>query len=186
LPYRALLDQQANEVQRGRWQAMYDKAELTDAQKALLASFQRHMKVLCVTGVWCGDCVNACPIYQRIAEASPAIDLRFIHRPMRFDAEDGAPDTLLMNELSICGGARVPVLVFLSEDGYECERYGERTLATYRSKVSKMEGLTCPIGVAPPDDLLAANVAEWLQHFERVQLMLLTSPRLTQLHAVAQ
>lgn len=181
--YSSFLEKHATLDQAARWKTLYDQVALSDHQQALLSSFTRDMRVLCVAGPWCGDCVNACPIYQRIAEASSRIDLRFVNRSMRFDPNDGHADTEVMNELSLCGGARVPVLVFLSEDGYECERFGERTLATYRNKVAKMEGLSCPIGVAAPDDLLNANVAEWLDHFERVQLMLLTSPRLTQLHA---
>jgi hypothetical protein len=75
----------------------------------------------------------------------------------------------------------------MSEDWYECERFGERTLATYRDKAFKKlantHGASCPTGlVLPKDDLLAANIAEWLGHFERVQWMLLTSPRLSKLH----
>ncbi len=96
----------------------------------------------------------------------------------------------MARELSICGGPRVPVLVWLSEDWQECGRFGERTLATYRSKAQKMlankEGASCPTGLfAPEKDLLAANVAEWLGYFERVQWMLLTSPRLMKLHGEA-
>lgn len=182
VPYEMLIRQHANEAQAARWQQMYESVRLTAAQQALLSGFTRKMHVLCVAGVWCGDCVNACPIFQRFAEASPAIALRFVHRAMHFNAEDASSETRLMNELSICGGPRVPMLVFLSEDWYECERFGERTLATYRSKALRMEGLSCPIGAAPADDLLSANVAEWLEHFERVQLMLLTSPRLMALH----
>ncbi|MHB2019913.1 MAG: thioredoxin family protein [Candidatus Xenobia bacterium] len=183
LPYAPFVEKYGTEAQQARWRAMYDQVALSDAQQALLRSFVRRMNVLVLAGVWCGDCVNACPIWQRFAEACPALDMRFIHRPMHFDPQDPSPDTALANELRICGGPRVPVLVFLSEDWYECERFGERTLATYRSKVANAEGLSCPIGLVPPQDLLAANVAEWLEHFERVQLMLLTSPRLMQLHS---
>ncbi|HTV47206.1 MAG TPA: thioredoxin family protein [Phycisphaerae bacterium] len=166
-----------------RWNDMYKAVVLTEQQKQLLAGFHRRMYVLCLAGVWCGDCVNACPIFERFAEASPAINLKFVHRPQKFDPSAGDPATQLANELSICGGPRVPVLVFISEDWFECERFGERTLATYRKKAANMHSTACPTGlVAPPADILAANVAEWLEHFERVQLMLLTSPRLMKLH----
>ncbi len=141
------------------------------------------MYVLCLAGVWCGDCVNACPIFQRIAEATDKIDLRFVNRAQKFDSSAADAGTKLANELSICGGPRVPVLVFLSQDWFECERFGERTLATYRTKVAAMQGAACSTGLfGPPADLLRANVAEWLTHFERVQLMLQTSPRLTKLN----
>jgi thiol-disulfide isomerase/thioredoxin len=183
LPYGPFLEKFGTADHREKWRRLYEAVTLTVAQRALLAGFQRKMPVVCLAGPWCGDCVNACPIFQKIAEASPQIDLRFINRPQRFDPHATDLDTAVANELSICGAPRVPVLLFLSEDWYECERFGERTLATYRDKVAKMQGLSCPTGLsAPPQDILAANTAEWLTHFERVQFMLLTSPRLQKLH----
>src|SRR5205814_1494182 len=73
-------------------------------------------------------------------------------------------DTAVARELSMCGGSRVPMLLFLSEDWYECERFGERTLVTYREKVRKklasIEGASCPTGlVAPETEVMAANMA---------------------------
>ncbi len=183
LPYGPFLEKFGTPEHRERWSRVYAAATLTDAQRTMLAGFVRKMNVLCLSGPWCGDCVNACPIYQKIAEASPMIDLRFINRPQQFDPRAGDNATALANELSICGGPRVPMLVFISEDWYECERFGDRTLATYLDKVSKMQGLTCSTGLfTPPQDLLSANIAEWLTHFERIQLMLLTSARLMKLH----
>jgi thiol-disulfide isomerase/thioredoxin len=183
MPYGQLLEQCADTQQRQRWQNVYDSAGLSDQQKSLLAGFRRKMNVLCLTGVWCGDCVNACPIFQRIAEAADTVDLRFVHREQKFDPAATDAGTKLANELSICGGPRVPVFVFLSQDGFECERFGERTLATYRMKVASMQGAACSTGLfGPPTDLLQANIAEWLTHFERVQLMLQTSPRLMKLN----
>jgi hypothetical protein len=207
LPYEPFLQKYATPEHRDRWARVYAAAALTPAQVDLLATFRRKMNVLCMAGPWCGDCVNACPIYQRIAEASPLINLRFINRVQNFDAAvtsagDLSPgqsgphggyasvdawDVAAARELSICGGPRVPMLVFLSEDGYECERYGERTLVTYREKAMKLlantVGASCPTGLMlPAADVLSANVAEWFTHFERVQWMLLTSPRLMKLH----
>jgi len=99
-------------------------------------------------------------------------------------------DVAVAKELSICGAPRVPMLVFLSEDWFECERYGERTLATYRAKAAKqlanIEGASCPTGLmAPCANMVATNLAEWFGHFERVQWMLLTSPRLMEKHGEA-
>ena len=79
------------------------------------------------------------------------------------------------------------MFVFLSEDWFECQRFGERTLATYREKARKKspasKALSCPTGLMTPEkNLLAANVAEWLALVERAEWMLLTSPRLTQKH----
>jgi hypothetical protein len=269
LPYSEFLERHATPDQKARWKAVYDNTRITDPQRELLGSFTRKMNVLCLSGPWCGDCVNACPIYQKIAEASPLIDLRFVNRARDFNAaatptprpgtaEDpddirstqlgkilvkwgfltpervekalllqeeqnaqglnarigdvmtgmgfitaeqrdkalaaqsgyenfDAWDIAVAKELSLCGAPRVPVLLFLSEDWFECERYGERTLATYRDKakayLSNLQGASCPTGLfTHTGDILAENTAEWLTHFERVQWMLLTSPRLQKLH----
>jgi hypothetical protein len=81
------------------------------------------------------------------------------------------------------GGNRVPVLVFLSEDGYEVARYGERTLTKYRQMMREQAGPACPTGLAAPGDQLVPQVIqEWLNEFERAQWILQLSPRLRQLH----
>lgn len=263
LPYDPFLKKYATPEQQQRWKDLYNQVNFTADQKAFLSGFRRKMHVLCMAGPWCGDCVNACPIYQRIAECNPKlIDLRFINRtqgsvaaepvhapddirttslgkilvkwgiltPERVEKalliqEEGRSnglnarigdiltregfiteeqrdkavaaqagfqsvddwDAALATELQICGAARVPQLVFLSEDWFECERFGERTLARYKAIATKRnQGPTCSTGLfAPPTDLLAAETAEWMDHFERVQLMLLTSPRLLKLHGEA-
>ena len=132
------------------------------------------MNVLCLAGAWCGDCVEQCPILQRLAEGSSrCVDLRFLDR-------DEHPD--VQAELSICGGKRVPVAVFLSEDFYECARFGDRTLSTYRVMAASLAGAACPTGHAFDDDLQQAQVQEWLDQFERVELMLRLSPCLRRRH----
>ena len=269
LPYDSFLERYGTPEQRTRWVTVYNAATLTPSQTELLNTFRRRMPVLCLAGPWCGDCVNACPLFQRIAEGSPLIDLRFINRNRDFNSDGEAgpkpgtaddPDDIrsrpigkilvkwgilspervekallvqeehkakghnvrigdvmtdlglisseqrdkalaaqsgfgsfdawdreIARELSICGAPRVPMLLFLSEDWYECGRFGERTLATYREKARKklqsMEGASCPTGLFPQhESMIADEMAEWLTHFERVQWMLLTSPRLSKLH----
>jgi thiol-disulfide isomerase/thioredoxin len=174
LPYHDFLNQYGTDAHRARWAAVYDRIRLSDDKKRLLAGFQREMKVLVMAGTWCGDCVDQCPIFQHFAEAAPAIVLRFCDR-------DASPE--LQQELTICGGARVPAVVFLSEDGHEVGRYGDRTLAKYRKIAAEQLGDVCSAGIAPPGDtLLAATVQDWLNEFERAQLILRTSPRLRRKH----
>jgi hypothetical protein len=174
LPYAAFLDRYANPQQRARWDAMHARMKLTPDQTALLSGFVRRMPVLCLAGAWCGDCVNQCPVFDHFARASAAIDLRFLDRDARPEVADA---------LAINGGRRVPVVVFLSEDGYEVARYGERTLSVYRRLAADRLGPACPTGIVPPaDDLVGHTVAEWLAEFERVQLVLRLSPRLRQQH----
>jgi Thioredoxin len=174
MPYGTFLEGYATPSQRSRWEAMHGRFALTDEQRALLGGFGRKMRVLCLVGAWCGDCINQCPVFDHFARASTAIDLRFLDRDARHDVRA---------ELSINGGHRVPVVVFLSEDGYEVFRYGERTLSTYRRMAAEMLGPACPTGFVPPAaEALAAVTAEWLAEFERAQLILRLSPRLRAMH----
>src|SRR5580700_2565786 len=72
--------------QQRRWKQVYDLARLTDAQKQLVGGFVREMKILVVSGIWCGDCVQQCPLQQRITEGNPGkIGLRFVERDQHRD-----------------------------------------------------------------------------------------------------
>lgn len=174
LSYAEFLSMYGNEEHQRRWKAVFDEIRLTTAQTDLLASFVRDMKVLCVAGAWCGDCVNQCPIFAHFAAVTPHIQLRFFDR-------DAHPE--LAQELGVCGAPRVPAIVFLSEDGHQCGRYGDRTLSKYRQVASGLQGTACPTGIAPPPGAeLAAVVQDWLDEFERIHLILRTSGRLRKLH----
>jgi len=161
------------EEQQRRWTQVYDAAHLSDAQKQLLAGFVREMKILIFSGIWCGDCVQQCPLIYRIAEANPAkIDLRFVERPKESE---------LLPELRINAGSRVPVVVFLSEDNEWCATAGDRTINRYRALARAKLGPLCPTGIVAPDkDELDDTLADWLNEVERVQLMLRLTPRLRQ------
>ncbi len=174
LSYQDFLRQYGNDDQRQRWQQVHAQVQLTDGQRQLLTQFTRRMKVLCIAGAWCGDCVNQCPIFDHFASACDRIELRFVDR-------DAWPD--LTAAVKICGGARVPTVIFLSEDDHFCGVYGDRTLAKYREVIAKQQGAACPTGIGATDTpLLAAVTQEWLDEFERIQWMLRTSARLRQLH----
>ena len=174
LPYDRYLHT-GDDEQRRRWQQVYDLARLTPAQAALLGGFVRETKVLIVSGIWCGDCVQQCPLLQRCAEANPRrIDLRLLDRDQHRD---------LTEKVRMNGGDRVPVALFLAEDHELCAVYGDRTLSRYRALAVKQLGPSCPTGITPPDqDETAATLQDWLNEFERVQLMLRLSARLRQKH----
>lgn len=173
LHYDDFLDRYATPEQRNRWDAVYERVTLTEPQRELLRSFKREMKVIVLAGTWCGDCVEQCPIFARFADETETIVLRF------FDRDD---QPILAKALQICGAARVPAVMFLSEDDFPCGRYGDRTLSKYRKMASELTGAACPTGLARDDQLTAAVAQEWLDEFERIQLMLRTSGRLRQKH----
>jgi thioredoxin-like negative regulator of GroEL len=172
--YADYLAKHATAEQRARWDASHARIRLTEEQQKLCGSFIRRMPVLVLSGAWCGDCVNQCPIFDHFASASKVIDVRFLDR-------DARPD--IAAHLKVCGGQRVPVAMFLSEDWQPIMYYGDRTLAAYRAAAAAESGQACASGVAgPAADLLTAVVADWLREFERVQIILRLSGRLRQLH----
>ena len=175
LSYSDFLTAHGTEEQRQRWADVHDQVNLTSAQQELLSSFVRKMKVLVVAGAWCGDCVNQCPIFDHfVAASNGTIDLRFFDR-------DKHP--ALADALSTCGGQRVPSALFLSEDNFVCGRYGDRTLSKYRNMAETQLGAACPTGIGGADQSLLDQVTqEWLNEFERIQLMLRLSGRLRKLH----
>lgn len=174
LPYEAFLEQHATPDQRQRWKAFHDGLSLTATQRQLLGGFVRRMPVLVLAGAWCGDCVTQCPIFAHFAAAAPVIDLRFLDR-------DTLPDVAA--HLKVCGGQRVPVAAFFSEDFSPILFYGDRTLSAYRSAAASLAGSSCASGaVSPPADATAAVVADWLDQFERVHLILRLSARLREKH----
>ncbi len=175
LSYQGFLDKYGTQQQQRRWAAMHERIRLTDAQTQLLAAFKREMKVLVMAGAWCGDCVEQCPIFDHFAAASAKIQLRFVDRD-----DCGA----LKDELVLCGAPRVPQVVFSSEDDHPVARCGDRMLSKYRDMAATLDGAACPSGlIGPGDDLLAAVIQDWLDEFERAQLILRTSGRLRELHA---
>ncbi len=125
LPYDRYVQTGTDEQQR-RWSQVYDAARLTDTQKQLVGGFVREMKILIFSGIWCGDCVEQCPLIQRIAQANTSkIDLRFIERP-----KDGE----LVPELRINGGSRVPscsVLVRRRRMVRHCRRSHDQPLSRH-------------------------------------------------------
>ncbi len=157
-----------------RWREFHEKVELVEPQRSLLAGFTRRLNVLCISGIWCGDCVQQGPMLERIAAASPEIDLRWVDRDEHAE---------LAAQVKINAGLRVPVVLFMAEDFELLGWYGDRTLARYRALAAKNLGPSCPVPGAPvPPDELAATLADWVNEFERFQLMLRLSPRLRHRH----
>ena len=75
----------------------------------------------------------------------------------------------------------MPVVLFLAEDHELCGVFGDRTLHRYRAVAARQLGPSCPTGLtAPPPDELVATLQDWLDEFERLQLMLRLSARLRQ------
>ncbi len=156
------------------WRKVYDQVDLTPSQQRLVGGFTRNVKALCVSGIWCGDCVQQVPLFQRIAEAGPVVDLRYVDRDEHLD---------LAEQIKINAGLRVPMVIFMAEDFEPVAIAGDRSLTRYRAMAAKSLVAACPLPGAPvPDDQLQATLQDWLDEFERVHLLLRLSGRLRQKH----
>ncbi|MEM1423786.1 MAG: thioredoxin family protein [Planctomycetota bacterium] len=165
-----------NPSQQEAWKRIHEQASLTDQQTEMLGGFVREMKVLVLSGVWCGDCAQQVPFVDLIhrAAAEGTVDVRYGDRDEHAE---------LMKFVTINQGARVPVAIFMAEDFERCSLFGDRTLTRYRAMAERTLGAACMVPGAPlPDDEVAGTLAEWVNEFERVQLMLRLSGRLRQKH----
>lgn len=161
--------------QRESWRAGAERVRLSDAQRSLVAGFTRRMPVLVSSGVWCGDCVAQVPMLRAIERANPStVRVRIVDRDEHVD---------LSERVQICGGLRVPTVIFMSEVFDFVSVLGDRTLARYRAMAARNLGAACPLPGAPiPADEIAATLADWVGEFERVQLLLRLSPKLREMH----
>jgi len=164
-----------DEAKAAKWRTVGAQVAITEDQRRMIQSFTRRINVICVSGIWCGDCSSQGPMLQAIADANPAaIDLKWLDRDVHID---------LSQRIMINAGLRVPTVIFLAEDFEFLGLVGDRTLTRYRAVAARQLGPACPLPGAPiPPEELAATLQDWVNEFERIHLMLRLSPRLRQLH----
>ena len=164
-----------NNRERAAWaRAEAALPALPDDAQIRLDPARRIVNVLCLSGIWCGDCVRSVPIVARLAQAAgPSVDFRLVDR-------DAIPE--LRDELRVLGAMRVPMVVFLTEDFHEIGRYGDRPLTVYRDKAVTELGAACPLPGSADGGALAAETDEWLDVFERMILMARLAPPLRARH----
>jgi hypothetical protein len=155
-----------------KWREVEARVAPSEQQLSVIRSFRRRMPVLVLSGVWCGDCARQGPMLRAIEKANPLIETRWVENREHPDFQD---------ELRISGAEKVPVAVLLNEDFHEVARFGDRHLSVYRRKLAKELGAACDPGLLPtPEDELAVELQEWIDLFERAQLMLRLAPALRQ------
>ncbi|MFG0328394.1 MAG: thioredoxin family protein [Phycisphaerales bacterium] len=175
LSFKPFVESAAAEGHDGPWRQRFAQLELSADQRKLVSEFTRDIRIVSITGAWCGDCALQGAALARIAEANPdRVELRFLHRDPHAD---------LLVKTPINAGFRVPVTFFLAEDFELVSRFGDRTLSRYRSMARKQLGEACPpLGAPAPNDPVARVMAEMLDEVERVHLLLRTSGRLRRRH----
>ena len=68
-----------------RWIELANDVRLTPEQTALVEGFTRRMPVLCISGIWCGDCVRQGPVPARRGEPLHRPAVHRSRRPPRSD-----------------------------------------------------------------------------------------------------
>jgi thiol-disulfide isomerase/thioredoxin len=177
LPYEAYVATGTPDQQE-RWSEFErlarDHAALNSAQRSMTTDFTRKVNLLVISGMWCGDCAQQCPLLAIIADHAPTVELRFVDRDKHKDVAD---------IVKIAGGNRVPTALFLNEDFEFVSLYGDKSLSRLRALAAKSLGASCPLpGAQVPHDEIAATLADWLAELERVHLLLRLSPKLRQRH----
>jgi thiol-disulfide isomerase/thioredoxin len=159
--------------QQQSWRAFGAKVALTPAQQELLAAMARRLNILVISGTWCGDCVQQVPMLDAIARANPkTLQLRLVDR----DEHKGLSDAV-----KICGGNRVPTVLFLNEDFEFLGLYGDKSLSRLRAQAQKALGAACMLpGASVASDELGATLQDWVSEVERAHLIARLSPRLRQ------
>ena len=160
----------AKEEEAKRWAESAERAPmLSDDQRVRLQGYSRCIKVLVVGATWCLDCSRVFPYLEAITkEIGDLAELRIIDR----DAS-----TELRDELRIMGAPRVPRVILLSEDWFEVDRLGDRSLTVYRSRMAREINRGIDHGVLSPA-ARQAEQCEWVDAIERALIMLRTSPAL--------
>ena len=70
------------------WRDAARLARLTDDDAARAAALPGRWHLLVLSEDWCGDAVNTVPYLARLADASPALDLRVLGRDANLDLMD--------------------------------------------------------------------------------------------------
>ena len=161
--------------EQDNWKTFHASVALTEPQRTTLSGFVREVNLLMVSGMWCGDCVQQCPMLDHIAAATNGkLRLRFLDRDQHMDLAD---------QLKVCGGNRVPVGLLLNEDFDILTMVGDRTLNRYRAMAERQLGAACALpGAAVPADEIAATLQDWADEIERAHLICRLSTKLRQRH----
>lgn len=164
----------AKEDEAKRWAESAERTpRLTEEQRTRLSGYNRAVKILVVGATWCLDCSRVLPYLKAITEAAgEKAELRMIDR-------DALPE--LRDELKIMGAPRVPRVLILSEDWFEVDRLGDRSLTVYRSRMAREIGRGEDHGVLSPA-AREAELAEWVNAVERALIILRTAPALRKRH----
>jgi hypothetical protein len=80
-----LAEAQANAI---LWRDTYRLARVDERAVARAGAIPGHWRLLVLVEDWCGDAVNTVPLLARVAELTPALELRVLPRDRHLDLMD--------------------------------------------------------------------------------------------------
>ena len=106
------------EKNRELWHALARRAAVDEATRERARAIPGTWHVIALTEDWCGDAINTLPVFERLADATPGLELRILLR-------DENPD--LMDAHLTNGTSRsIPVLIVYDEAFRERGWWGPR------------------------------------------------------------
>ena len=100
---------------REKMEALRQGQILEPQVEGFLAALPRPVHVVAIAEDWCGDVVKQVPVLARMAQAAPALRVRFISR----EQHPAVFARFLTN-----GGEAIPKFIFLSDRFVECGNWG--------------------------------------------------------------
>jgi len=113
--YETWLENGENEEHQKQMEEARKNLELTPRLMGYLENLSRPIHVVAIAEDWCGDVARHVPVFQRMADISLNITVRYIRR-------DQWPDVFA--RFLTNGGEAIPKFIFLNHEFTECGNWG--------------------------------------------------------------
>jgi thiol-disulfide isomerase/thioredoxin len=117
------LDAAEHEMNRKEMERMLAELELEPQHEAMLGALPRPVYVVAIAEDWCGDVLRHVPVLEKIAQAAPQMEVRYISREQHKD---------VFARFLTNGGEAIPKFVFISSQYVECGNWGPMPSADRR------------------------------------------------------
>ena len=97
-------------LNQSRMKRLDKRTELTEELLSAVGGLKKNYKLLALTEGWCGDAAQILPVFNKLIEANPQLELRLILR----DEHLGLMDLFLTD-----GGRSIPKILFLDPETFE-------------------------------------------------------------------
>jgi len=115
MPFEEWLQTVENEQHRDAMRLALAEQAIEPQVEALLGALPRPVHVLAIAEGWCGDVRRHVPVLQRLAQAAPKLEVRYISREQHKD---------VFSRFLTNGGEAIPKFVFVSDQYVECGNWG--------------------------------------------------------------